>query len=223
MDTIILVDKPAGMTSHDVVDSARRIFHTRKVGHAGTLDPFATGLLILGVGTGTKQLTALVGLDKSYDATLRLGTTSATFDIEGPCTVTDPTTYTIPTLEEIEPILKQFRGTFIQKAPLYSAKKIKGAKLYDLARAGTATEDMRPVKEITISKLVLRRYAWPELELAVSCSSGTYIRSLADDIGHALGCGAYLTALRRTKIGDFSIEQAYTLEALADLDKPAKF
>lgn len=217
MDQLLLIDKPAGMTSHDVVDRVRKIFGTRRVGHAGTLDPFATGLLIVGVGTATKKLTALVGLDKTYEATARLGVTSDTFDIEGVKTEVvgvEPPHASIPTREAIEHVLSSFRGGYEQKAPLHSAKKIGGKKLYDLARAGTATEEMRPVKMVTIPELEIIEYAWPDLSFRVSCSSGTYIRSLADDIGRALGCGAYLTELRRTKIGTFSLDQAVKLDNL---------
>lgn len=209
---LLLIDKPAGMTSHDVVDRVRRAFKTRRVGHAGTLDPFATGLLIVGVNGATKELTALVGLDKTYDATARLGATSSTYDPEGE--LTEKTDATQPTREEIEHALDAFRGGYEQLAPLHSAKKVGGKKLYELARKGTATEEMRPKKQVTINELVVTRYEWPELDFRVSSSSGTYIRSLADDIGRKLGCGAYLTALRRTRIGTFKIEDAVTLDAL---------
>ena len=225
MDQLLLIDKPAGMTSHDVVNRIRRIFNTRRVGHAGTLDPFATGLLILGVGTATKQLTALVGLDKVYEATARLGATSDTFDTEGVITETSTLTYTTPTPDDIERALAAFRGEFDQKAPLFSAKKLKGQKLYDLARKGLATEDMRPVKRVTIFALECIDYTWPKLRFRVHCSSGTYIRSLADDIGRTLGCGAYLTGLRRLSIGPHSLENAKNLEALISsvrLDNPHK-
>lgn len=213
--TLLLIDKPAGMTSHDVVDRVRKIFNTRRVGHAGTLDPFATGLLMVGVGAATKELTALVGLEKAYEATARLGATSSTFDPEGE--ITESSVTTTPTREDIEHALDAFRGGYEQRAPLHSAKKIGGKKLYDLARQGTATEDMRPRKQVVISELVITTYAWPSLEFRVTVSSGTYIRSLADDIGEKLGCGAYLTALRRTRIGTFDIKSAVTLEELAAL------
>ncbi len=214
MDELLLIDKPAGMTSHDVVDVVRRMKNTRAVGHAGTLDPFATGLLILGVGKATKQLTALVGLDKMYEATLRLGATSTTFDTEGE--IRSEVRGQRPEgvkREEIERVLDLFRGGYDQKAPLFSAKKRGGKKLYELARAGKATEDMRPIKHVTIHELTVMAYTFPELKIRVTCSSGTYIRSLADDIGHALGIGAYLSALRRTAVGDWRVEDAKSLEA----------
>jgi len=200
------------MTSHDVVDRVRRVAGTRAVGHAGTLDPMATGLLLLGIGKATKKLGALIGWDKEYEAELTLGATSDTFDAEGMIHATPITHHA--TNEQIESVLEKFRGTFEQKAPLFSAKKIKGKKLYDLARAGTATEEMRPTKHITIHALCMTHYATPHLSIRVSCSSGTYIRSLADDIGRELGTGAYLSALRRTKIGSISVEQAITLNDL---------
>lgn len=216
MDHLLLIDKPAGMTSHDVVDHVRRIFGTRAVGHAGTLDPFATGLLIVGVGAATKKLTALVGLDKTYEAMMRLGATSSTFDPEGTITV-GVGLKPAPTQNDIESILTKFRGGYDQKAPLHSAKKIGGKKLYELARKGTATEEMRPVKRVTISELEILSYEWPSLSIRVSCSSGTYIRSLADDIGRELRVGAYLTELRRTRIGTFRIEDATPLDKLTIL------
>ena len=217
-DGILLVDKPAGMTSHDVVDRVRRIFNTRRVGHAGTLDPFATGLLILGIGPSTKKLTALVGLDKTYEATARLGAISDTYDLTGnivprPASrVAGPGTLGRATCDEA---LKSFLEGYEQKAPAYSAKKVKGQKLYELARAGQNVEHLRPTKKIDISDIELLDYAWPNVKFRVSCSSGTYIRSLAHDLGEKLGCGAYLTQLRRTRIGNYKIEDAKKLEELA--------
>lgn len=211
---LLLIDKPAGWTSHDVVAKVRGILKLKAVGHAGTLDPFATGLLILGIGPGTKQLTSLVGLDKVYETTLTLGATSTTFDPEGEITTTvdhEPSTLN---REVIEQVLNQFRGGYLQKAPLYSAKKLGGQKLYDLARKGQATEEMRPTKDVKIAELTILDYTWPTLRLRVHCGSGTYIRSLGDDIGRALGVGAYVTQLRRTRIGEFRVENAKTLEAL---------
>ncbi len=211
---LLLIDKPAGWTSHDVVAKVRGTLKIRAVGHAGTLDPFATGLLILGIGPGTKQLTALVGLDKTYETTLVLGTTSTTFDPEGELTKVVDSEPSNLTREAIDQALNQFRGGYSQKAPIYSAKKLAGQKLYDLARAGKATEEMRPVKDVTISELTILDHTWPELRLRVHCGSGTYIRSLGDDIGRALGTGAYVSQLRRTKIGAFRIEDAVQLSSI---------
>jgi tRNA pseudouridine55 synthase len=169
--------------------------------------------LIVGVDAATKELTGLVGLEKTYEATLRLGATSTTFDPEGTITESATTLREFPQTE-IEMALDRFRGGYDQRAPLHSAKKIGGKKLYELARTGTATEDMRPMKRVEIPELVITRYAWPELDLRVTVSSGTYIRSLADDIGRELGVGAYLTALRRTRIGTYLITDAVTLDEL---------
>ncbi len=208
MDGLLLVDKPVGCTSHDIVDRVRKALKIRAVGHAGTLDPFASGLLILGINKGTKALTPLVGLDKDYEVTIELGKRTDTFDSEGEVTEEMDLNKPQPTFEQIKQALIPFTGTFLQKAPLYSAKKLNGTPLYKLARAGTATEDLRPSKEITISSLEIRSYEWPKLSLGVHASSGTYIRSLADDLGQALGVGGYAIELRRTTIGKYSIEQS---------------
>lgn len=218
--SLLLIDKPTGWTSHDVVAKVRGILNTRAVGHAGTLDPFATGLLILGIGPGTKLLTNLLGLDKTYEATLTLGATSTTYDPEGEIVPAlgsirgSTTAITPPSLEQIENALNQFRGGYAQKAPLHSAKKRAGKKLYELARAGQATEDMRPIKEVRIDEITVLSYSWPELCLKVRCGSGTYIRSLGDDIGRMLGVGAYVSQLRRTSIGEFDIRDAKQLSEL---------
>lgn len=212
---ILLIDKPAGITSHDVVDAVRRMYKTRRVGHAGTLDPFATGLLIIGIEKATKELPTYVGLDKTYEATAKLGWTSPGYDTERQAVETDPSAYSRPTKDDVERAMEKFRGGYDQRAPLHSAKKTGGKKLYDLARAGTATDEMRPTKHVTISELTVVDYAWPMLRFRVACSSGTYIRSLADDIGRELGCGAFLTELRRTHIGSFSVSDALKLEQLS--------
>ena len=212
---IVLIDKPAGMTSHDVVNIARRAFDTRKVGHAGTLDPFATGLLILGVNKGTKKLTDLVGLDKRYEAEMLLGISSTTDDVEGE--KTDAPIDPIPTQAEIDAVLDRFRGGYAQTAPFFSAKKIKGKKLYELARKGQTEGIERPVKDVKIYELVIEEYVYPKLRFSVHCSSGTYIRAIARDIGEALGGGGYLTALRRTEIGAYRVEDAMTVESLKEL------
>lgn len=234
MDGILLIDKPVGWTSHDVVAKLRGILGRKapqsgataqprgreaslrgeavKVGHAGTLDPFATGLLVLGVGKGTKSLTALVGVDKEYETVIRLGATSDTFDKEGVIVPNDGAQEV--SLKDIEQALDKFRGGYEQLAPLHSAKKIGGKKLYDLARAGKATEDMRPMKRVTINELRVTSYQWPNLGIHVKCGSGTYIRSLADDIGRALGVGGYCEELRRTKVGDFDVKDALPMEGL---------
>ena len=222
MDGLLLIDKPSGPTSHDIVDAVRRITKLRAVGHAGTLDPFATGLLILGVGKATKWLTALVGLDKTYEATLTLGATSDSFDRDGVITPYPNLSTTPPSEAAVEQVLQKYRGSFEQLAPLYSAKKLNGKKLYELARAGTATEAMRPTKLITIHALEVLSYAHPILQLRVTSSSGTYIRSLADDIGRDLHTGAYLTELRRTAIGSYQVTNAHSITSLTQETVEAK-
>ncbi|MBP9869126.1 tRNA pseudouridine(55) synthase TruB [Patescibacteria group bacterium] len=214
-DRLLLIDKPVGWTSHDVVAKLRGILKMKRIGHAGTLDPFATGLLVIGVGPGTKDLTALVGVDKTYIATARLGATSTTEDPEGEITETGAAEVS---RTDLESVLNTFVGTYEQTASLYSAKKVGGKKLYDLARQGLGDTVERPKKMVTISELKLLEYAWPNLTFEVSCSSGTYVRALARDIGEKLGVGAYLTALRRTRIGDFRIEDAKKLEDVRPLD-----
>jgi tRNA pseudouridine55 synthase len=210
----LLVDKPIGPTSHDIVDIARRALRTRKIGHAGTLDPFASGLLILAVGAKTKEISKFVGLDKAYDATLRLGASSDTMDRTGKIVpVPQVPGTTVPGTEEFEAILGKFLGEIDQVPPMYSAKKVGGKKLYELAREGIEIE-RKPVR-VTIYELELVSYEWPLASIRTRVSSGTYIRALADDIGKALGCGAYLEELRRTKIGGFDAKDAVKPEDIA--------
>jgi tRNA pseudouridine55 synthase len=212
MDGLLLIDKPEGPTSHDVVDRIRRITGLRAVGHAGTLDPFASGLLLLGLGKATKRLNEFVGSEKEYDTTLTLGSVSDTYDRMGEIVVVASTH--IPDRTKIIETLNTFQPGYEQKAPIYSAKKIQGKKLYELARAGEATEEMRPSKYVELSELCLLEYTWPHLSLRVHCSSGTYIRSLGHDIGQALGTGGYLQTLRRTKIGTLLVSNALPLHDL---------
>ncbi len=211
-DIILLVNKPANMTSHDVVNIIRKKFNTRRVGHSGTLDPFATGLLIIGINKATKKLTNLVGLNKTYEATAILGATSDTYDLTGK--IISYSALHIPHQEEVEEVLKKFRGVIEQKAPAYSAKKINGKKLYTLARAGKNVEHLRPIKKVNIIELVITNYNFPVLKFRVTCSSGTYIRSLANDIGKELGCGAYLSELKRTHIGKYELKDAKHLNEI---------
>jgi len=212
LSEILLIDKPAGITSHDVVDAIRRIYKTRRVGHAGTLDPFATGLLIVGVGKMTKKLQEYVGLDKTYIATARLGATSDTYDLTGQLQTSGDAGPR--TQDKVLEALMSFKGGYAQKAPAFSAKKVKGQKLYEMARRGEDVEALRPVKQVDISEIKLLDYQWPDVTFEVTCSSGTYIRSLAHDLGEKLGCGAYLTELRRTRIGEHRIEDARKLDEL---------
>lgn len=210
MEGFLLIDKPAGMTSHDVVDAVRKLTGERKVGHAGTLDPFATGLLILGVGKKyTKQMSDLVGLDKEYEATYVLGSISETHDPEGPITKNETDRELTP--DEIEATIKKFTGKIKQIPPMHAAIKKDGKKLYELARAGEKIErEARPVN-IYEYELLETSDDNHEIKVRIKCSSGTYIRALARDLGRELGVGAYVSELRRTKIGEHMIEQAKPL------------
>jgi len=208
MEEIIFVDKPSGMSSFGAVARVRRLLseregHKVKVGHTGTLDPFATGLLILLAGKATKKAPELTKLDKVYEATIRLGATSSTGDPEGEITITDKK----PEIsrEKIIETLAQFVGEIEQTPPAFSAIKINGQRAYKLARAGKAVE--MPKRKVTIYELELLDYTSPFLKIRTHVSSGTYIRTLAEDIGEALGCGAYTTELRRTKIADYDIAE----------------
>ena len=208
MEEIIFVDKPSGMSSFGAVARVRRLLseregHKVKVGHTGTLDPFATGLLILLAGKATKKAPELTKLDKVYEATIRLGATSSTGDPEGEITIKDEK----PEIshEKIIETLAQFVGEIEQTPPAFSAIKINGQRAYKLARAGK-TVDM-PKRKVTIYELELLEYASPYLKIRTHVSSGTYIRTLAEDIGEALGCGAYTTELRRTKIANYDIAE----------------
>ena len=206
MNEYILINKPVGWTSHDVVGFLRKKYpRGTKVGHSGTLDPFATGLLIVGVGReATKKLDEFKNLPKTYEAVLFLGATSDTQDKDGVITPTDvEKKYTE---EEIKNVLKNFIGKQLQTPPMYSAKKINGKKLYELARQGKEVE--RRPSEIKIYNIELLKYNYPHLKIKVDCSTGTYIRTLAHDIGQKLGCGAYCEELARTKIGKYELKDA---------------
>ena|SRR5690349_4610260 len=213
-DGILFIDKPAGMTSFGVVARVRRVLSGQagkkvKVGHTGTLDPFATGLMILVTGKECKNAGIYTKLDKVYEATFRLGEASSTGDPEGEIT---PVSADTPTRETLEKTLKTFTGRITQRPPVFSAIKINGRRAYALAREGKEVEI--PSREVTIHSLELLDYTYPEVKIRVHVSSGTYIRSLAVDIGEALGTGAYCTALRRTRIADWPLEDAQTLENL---------
>lgn len=215
---IVLIDKPSGMTSFGVVARVRRKRSERagkkiKVGHTGTLDPFATGLMILVVGKETKNAETYSKLDKTYEATIRLGQTSTTGDPEGEITkVSDK----IPSLEELKAALLPFIGEIQQTPPAFSAIKIDGQRAYKLARAGETVE--MPVRTVTIHTLELLDYKYPEVRIKTHVSSGTYIRTLAEDIGKALETGAYCTQLRRTSIADWKVKDAKKLSDLGITD-----
>lgn len=212
MDGILLIDKPAGWTSFDVVARVRGVLSKEagrkvRVGHSGTLDPFATGLLILLIGKYTKQSDEFLKLNKTYEATLMLGKTSSTGDPEGEIT---PVSNHKPTHEEIISTLNTFFGLVMQTPPIFSAIKIDGQRAYKLARAGKIPV-MEP-RQVEIYEIKLLSYDYPELKIKTKVSSGTYIRSLAVDIGEKLGVGAYLTGLRRTKIADYDVLRAISPE-----------
>ena len=207
----ILIKKPKGITSHDVVNILRKITNVKKVGHAGTLDPLASGLLILGVGReATKKLSLFQKADKEYVATLKLGAVSDTLDKEGH--VEQIEVKKIPKRKDVKAAIKKFIGKIQQIPPVFSAKKIRGEKFYELARKGIKVQP-KP-QEVTIYQILILQYDFPFLKIKVKCSSGTYLRSLAFDIGKALGCGAYLEDLVRTKIGRFSVKNAVELSDL---------
>ncbi|MFO7576188.1 MAG: tRNA pseudouridine(55) synthase TruB [Pelovirga sp.] len=217
MHGLLLIDKPAGVTSHDVVQKIRRICATRKVGHAGTLDPLATGVLVVAVGDATKILQFLFTDEKSYRAVFKLGETTDTYDAQGTVLLRRP----LPLLDEgtLETACQSFRGEISQLPPMYSALKSNGVPLYRLARQGK--EIAREPRQIRITRLQVIAVAPPEVTIEVDCSKGTYIRSLVHDLGEQLGCGAHLTALRRLRSGRFGIDQCYSLAALAALPDPA--
>lgn len=211
---VLLIDKPAGITSHDVVDRVRRKLRMKKVGHAGTLDPAATGLMIVLVGKATKLSQYLMGLDKVYEGVVHLGQTTDTQDGEGDVLEERP----VPelTVDDLKAVMKEFEGDQYQTPPMYSAKKINGVPLYKLARKGKEVE--REARVIRIKSFELDAFTSPDLEFTVACSKGTYIRTLAHDFGEKLGCGAYLRDLRRTEIGDFEIEDSLELGEFEELD-----
>lgn len=206
---LLILDKSVGMTSHDAVQRARRLLGERRVGHAGTLDPLASGVLLVCAGWAARLIEYLVGLPKVYETTVRLGQTTASYDAEGevirerPVAISD---------EQLAAALDRFRGPIRQQAPIYSAIKQDGRPLYELARSGEAVE--APVRDVVIHELTVLGLRPPFLDLRVGCSSGTYIRSLAHDLGEALGTGGYVSALRRTAVGPFTLAEAVALESL---------
>jgi tRNA pseudouridine55 synthase len=214
---LVVVDKPAGMTSHDVVGRCRRIFGTRKVGHAGTLDPMATGVLVVGIERATKILGLLTSTDKSYAATIRLGQTTSTEDAEGE--VLQSISAADVSDAQIEAAVAALRGEIDQIPSAVSAIKVGGQRAYKLAREGQPVElAPRPVRIDRFDVLTVRRHpkGLLDVDVEVDCSSGTYIRALARDVGAALGVGGHLTALRRTRVGGFGLDEARSLDALAD-------
>lgn len=227
MNGILIIDKPAGITSHDVVYKVRRIMKTKRVGHTGTLDPFATGVMVVLVGQATRLAQFLDKDAKEYEAIVRFGFETDTGDQTGSPTTQVPS-HTSISVDDVAATLEDFRGRIEQVPPMYSAKKVDGKKLYELARKGETIE-RQPVS-VNISKLEigekptqndLEPGTW-ELGLTVACSAGTYIRTLAEDIGRKIGVGAHLSGLRRTAAGQFSVADAITLEDLAAKDDPVQ-
>ena len=213
MDGAIVVDKQGGLTSHDVVDRVRRLVQTRKVGHLGTLDPLATGVLPLVCGRATRLAQFFVLGEKKYDAWIRFGYSTDTYDSEGAPT-SSPTEPSF-SREDLERALNHFRGSFPQTPPPVSAKKVAGTPAYKLARRHIAVE-LKPV-EVTVLSLELIEFQADEARIVVRCSAGTYLRSIAHELGRQLGCGAFIERLRRTASGEFDESQAHTLEALGEL------
>lgn len=212
---LVFIDKPSGWTSHDIVAKLRGIAGTRRVGHAGTLDPMATGLLLLGVDAGTKLLTFLVGADKTYEARIRLGASTITDDAEGEITATHDATAITP--EQIEKVLENLRGEIMQVPSSVSAIKVDGERAYAKVRGGDEVKlAARPVTihkfEITSAPVAAEGFL--DFDAVIECSSGTYIRALARDLGAALGVGGHLTALRRSRVGDYRVEDALKMETL---------
>lgn len=206
---ILNIDKPAGITSHDVVQQVRRLTRIRRVGHTGTLDPLATGVLVVCLGRATRLAEYVVGLPKVYETTVRLGQTTNTYDAEGSIVEEQPVEVSEA---DIRRALSRFQGEIAQRAPLYSAIKREGQPLYKLARQGVAVE--APERTVTIYNLSLVDWTPPQLQLRVSCSTGTYIRSLAHDVGQVLGCGGHVQTLRRLAVGHFDAATAAELLSL---------
>ncbi|HKI75548.1 MAG TPA: tRNA pseudouridine(55) synthase TruB [Pseudomonadales bacterium] len=216
---ILILDKPAGITSNAALQQAKRLYSAAKAGHTGSLDPIATGVLPLCFGEATKFSQFLLEADKRYRATVKLGVATASGDADGEILTTAP----VPALSEsaLESMLDGFRGVIEQTPSMYSAIKIDGQPLYKLARQGLEVE--RKSREVTIYELILHGFTVDELDLEIACSKGTYIRSMAEDMGRVLGCGAHVSRLRRTASGPFEIGRAHTLDALRELKATGDF
>ena len=218
MNGIVIIDKPEGWTSQDVTARLRRVFNTRRIGHGGTLDPMATGVLPVFVGRGTRAVEFFEHAEKTYEAVLQLGIATDTEDISGEVLEQKPVSVTEA---ELEAVLQQFRGEIMQIPPMYSALKVNGQKLYDLARKGKEVE--RQPRPITIHKLECLSFSGDKATLLVHCSKGTYIRTLCKDIGAALGCGGCMAALRRVTADAYTTQEAVPLQTLLDAEDPAPY
>ena len=218
MNGIVIVDKPQGWTSQDVTARLRRVFSTRRIGHGGTLDPMATGVLPVFVGRATRGVEFFEHAEKTYETVLRLGLTTDTEDITGEKLEERAVSFTS---ERLGDVLEAFRGDILQVPPMYSALKVNGQKLYDLARKGKTVE--RQPRPITIHELTLLEVGENTLRLRVRCSKGTYIRTLCKDIGEALGCGGCMAELRRVSAGEYGIAEAVPLQELLETQEPEKY
>lgn len=218
MNGIVIVDKPQGWTSQDVTARLRRVYATRRIGHGGTLDPMATGVLPVFVGRATRGVEFFEHAEKTYETVLLLGRTTDTQDVTG-ATLAEKAVHLSPA--DMERVLPRFRGDILQVPPMYSALKVNGKKLYELARKGQEVE--RQPRPITVFELTNLGFDGTRLSLRVRCSKGTYIRTLCQDIGDALGCGGCMEALRRTKAGDYTIEEAIPLEKLLESETPERY
>lgn len=218
MNGIVIVDKPTDWTSQDVTARLRRVFGTRRIGHGGTLDPMATGVLPVFVGRATRGVEFFEHAEKTYEAVLRLGLNTDTEDISG--TVLEEREVSV-SREQLETVLARFRGEIQQIPPMYSAIKLNGQKLCDLARKGKVVE--RQPRTITIHQLSLLEFSGNTVRLRVHCSKGTYIRTLCKDIGEALGCGGCMESLRRVTAGEYTIDEAVPLQTLLDAEKPEAY
>lgn len=218
MSGIIIIDKPQGWTSNDVVSRLRRVFNTRRIGHGGTLDPMATGVLPVFVGRATRGVEFFEHAEKTYETVLRLGIATDTEDTTGTVLEKRPVN---ATAREVEQALSGFRGDILQVPPMYSALKVDGQKLYDLARKGKEVE--RQPRPITIHELTMLGMDGTDVRLRVRCSKGTYIRTLCKDIGAALGCGGTMAALRRIQAGEYTESEAVPLETLLAEEKPERY
>ncbi len=211
---ILKVNKPSGPTSHDVVDQVRKLTHLKRVGHAGTLDPFAKGLLLIGIGKGTRLLEYLLHQPKTYEVVMRLGIVTDTFDREGKVMEEHPVKITD---EEIRKTMESFIGEYEQVPPMYSSKKYKGVKLYELARQGKIIN--MPPKRVKIHSLKIEKIDLPYVHFSVNVSEGTYVRALCRDVGMKLGCGAIAQELTRISIGSFSVEEAIDVYELEEINE----
>lgn len=218
MNGIVIVDKPADWTSQDVTARLRRVFNTRRIGHGGTLDPMATGVLPVFVGRATRGVEFFEHAEKTYEATLLLGVNTDTEDISG--RVLERREVTV-TREQVEAVLERFRGEQQQIPPMYSAIKINGQKLYDLARKGQKVE--RKPRSITVFRLECLDFSGERVRLLIRCSKGTYIRTLCKDIGQALGCGGCMERLRRVAAGEYTAQQAVPLQTLLETEDPEQY